>query len=154
MFHSDCRINCHQCTIICCRIMLYACTNTGIHRKFLCQLIGLPDFYYLPCKFAGLNNILIEANYRRDILEANIAAGRLPFAVRNRTLKSHFSYDNCVQALQANDLTRVNNIVLIHLSDGNSNAEQFRQGIKEATGGKTVHIAEAGLVINFNKTPF
>lgn len=112
------------------------------------------DTYYLPCKFAGLNNILIEANYRLDILEANIAAGRIRLAVRNRTLKSHFSYDNCVQALQANDLTRVNNIVLIHLSDGNSNAEEFRSGVKKATGGKTVHIAEAGLVINFNKTPF
>jgi phosphoribosyl 1,2-cyclic phosphodiesterase len=118
------------------------------------NILFATDTYYLPCKFAGLNNILIEANYRRDILEANIAAGRLPFAVRNRTLKSHFSYDNCVQALQANDITRVNNIVLIHLSDGNSNAEEFRAGVKKATGGKTVHIAEAGLVINFNKTPF
>lgn len=118
------------------------------------RVLFATDTYYLPCKFAGLNNALIECNYRLDILENNIAAGRLPFAVRNRTLKSHFSYDNCVQALQANDLTKVNNIVLIHLSDGNSNAEEFRAGVKKATGGKTVHIAEAGLIINFNKTPF
>ena len=118
------------------------------------NILFATDTYYLPNTFGNLNNVLIECNYRLDILEANIAAGRLPFAVRNRTLKSHFSYDNCVQALQANDLTRVNNIVLIHLSDGNSNAEEFRAGVKKATGGKTVHIAEAGLVINFNKTPF
>lgn len=36
---------------------------------------------------------------------------------------------------------------------GNSNAEQFRAGVRAATG-KTVHIAEAGLIINFDKTPF
>ena len=111
------------------------------------------DTYYLPCKFAGLNNVLIECNYRLDLLNANIAAGRVPAAIKNRTLKSHFSYEHCLQALQANDIKGVNNIVLIHLSDGNSHAEQFRAGIKAATG-KNVHIAEAGLVIDFDKTPF
>lgn len=117
------------------------------------NILFATDTYYLPCTFDGLNNILIECNYRLDIMNANIDAGRLPKAVRNRTIKSHFSYDNCVAALKANDLRAVNNIVLIHLSDGNSHAEQFKQGVKKATG-KTVHIAEAGLVINFNKTPF
>lgn len=117
------------------------------------NILFATDTYYLPCKFVGLNNVLIECNYRLDILDANIAAGRIPAVVRNRTLKSHLSYDHCVQALQANDIKGVNNIVLIHLSDGNSNAEQFRAGVKAATG-KNVHIAEAGLVIDFNKTPF
>ena len=117
------------------------------------NILFATDTYYLPCKFAGLNNVLIECNYRLDLLDANIAAGRIPAVVRNRTLKSHLSYDHCVQALQANDIKGVNNIVLIHLSDGNSNAEQFRAGVRAATG-KTVHIAEAGLIINFDKTPF
>ena len=86
-------------------------------------------------------------------MDANIAAGKIPAVVRDRTIKSHFSYAHCLEALQANDLRKVNNIVLIHLSAGNSNAEEFRAGIKAETG-KNVHIAEAGLVINFNKTPF
>ncbi len=117
------------------------------------NLLFATDTYYLPCTFAGLNNVLIECNYRLDLLNANIAAGRIPAVVRNRTIKSHLSYEHCLQALQANDLKAVNNIVLIHLSAGNSNAEEFRQGIKQATG-KNVHIAQAGLTINFNKTPF
>jgi phosphoribosyl 1,2-cyclic phosphodiesterase len=111
------------------------------------------DTYYLPCTFAGLNNILIEANYRLDILERNISAGHIPVAMCKRILQSHFSYEHCLQALHANDLRAVNNIVLIHLSDGNSNAEEFRTGIKAATG-KTVHVAEKGMEILFNKTPF
>lgn len=111
------------------------------------------DTYYLKHKFSNLNNILIECNYRSDILEQNIANGRIPNVLRERTLQSHMSYQTCLETLLANDLRAVNNIVLIHLSDGNSNAEQFKQGIHEATG-KTVHVAEKGLTINFNKTPF
>ena len=63
------------------------------------------------------------------------------------------SYDTCEEVLQANDLSKVNNIVLIHLSPGNSNAIAFKQGIKCLTG-KNVHIADKGVVIDFNKSPF
>lgn len=111
------------------------------------------DTYYLPYKFKGLNNILIECNYSEDILIENVRQGKVNGLLMKRTLQSHMSYDTCLQALKANDLSRVNNIVLIHLSVGNSDAEAFRNGIAEATG-KTVHVAERGMTINFNKTPF
>lgn len=111
------------------------------------------DTYYLPNRFQNLSNVLIEANYRLDILERNIAEGRIHKALRDRTLQSHMSFDTCRDALLSNDLKAVNNIVLIHLSDGNSNAVEFREGIHQATG-KTVHIAEKGMILNFNKTPF
>jgi phosphoribosyl 1,2-cyclic phosphodiesterase len=111
------------------------------------------DTYYLPCTFAGMNNVLIECNYRLDLLESNIAAGLIPTAMRNRILQSHFSYEHCLKALQANDLKAVNNIVLIHLSNGNSHAQEFKDGIRNATG-KNVHIAESGLELLLNKTPF
>jgi hypothetical protein len=58
-----------------------------------------------------------------------------------------------METLLANDLSAVNNIVLIHLSDCNSNALEFQQGIKKATG-KTVHIANKLMILKFNKTPF
>ena len=112
------------------------------------------DTYYLHYTFAGLNNILIECNYRRDILDANVEAGLLPRALRARTIKSHMEFEACKESLLANDLSAVNNIVLIHLSDGNANANEFKQGIMEATG-RTVHIAGKGVIIkNFNVSPF
>jgi phosphoribosyl 1,2-cyclic phosphodiesterase len=116
-------------------------------------LLFATDTYYLPYKFDGLTNILIECNYRLDILEKNIAAGRIPAALRDRTLQSHMSFDTCKEALLANDLRKVNNIVLIHLSDGNSNADEFQKDIHQATG-KTVYVADKGLKISLNKTPF
>lgn len=111
------------------------------------------DTYFLPYTFSGLNNILIECNYRLDLLENNIQAGRIPKALRDRTLESHMSFDTCKEVLLANDLTAVNNIVLIHLSDGNSNAEAFKNDIHKATG-KIVWVADKGMTIKFDKTPF
>lgn len=111
------------------------------------------DTYYLHYTFANLNNILLECNYRQDILDSNVESGKIHPAMKIRTMKSHMEFDTCKETLLANDLSKVNNIVLIHLSDGNTNASEFKQGILEATG-KTVHIAEKGMTINFNKTPF
>lgn len=124
-----------------------------IHHPECGLVLFATDTYYLRYAFADLNNILIECNYRLDILDANVEAGKLPKALRARTIKSHCSFDTCKETLLANDLSKVHNIVLIHLSDGNANAIEFKQGIQEVTG-KTVHIAEKGMTINFNKSPF
>lgn len=117
------------------------------------KVLFATDTYYLHYTFANLNNILLECNYRQDILDSNVESGKIHMAMKIRTMKSHMEFNTCKETLLANDLSGVNNIVLIHLSDGNSNASEFRQGIMEATG-KTVHIAESGMTINFNKSPF
>lgn len=124
-----------------------------IHHPECGNVLFATDTFYLPYNFAGLNNILIEANYRKDLLEANIKAGRIPPALRDRTLQSHMSLDTCIEALKANDLSKVNNIVLIHLSDGNSNSQEFKDEVRRVTG-KQVHVADKGMKIQLNKTPF
>lgn len=111
------------------------------------------DTYYLKYRFRAVTNWLIECNYRLDLLENNIAEGKVTPSRRDRTIKSHMSYDTCLQTLRANDLTRTNNIVLIHLSADNSNEREFVTGIHAATG-KHVVAARPGLVIEFNKTPY
>lgn len=111
------------------------------------------DTYYLKYRFPGLNNILLECNYRLDILDANIASGRVSPAVRNRIIKSHMSYHTCLETLQANDLSAVNNIVLIHLSADNSHASEFCSGISKATGKHTV-VAARDMVLPFGSTPY
>ena len=111
------------------------------------------DTYYLQYTFDGLNNILIECNYRQDILDANVEAGLIPAKLRARTMKSHCSFETCKEILQANDLSEVHNFVLIHLSDGISIAVEFQQGIAELTH-KIVTVARSGMTIKFNKSPF
>ena len=124
-----------------------------IHHPECGTVLFATDTYYLQYTFQGLNNIMIECNYRLDILDANVEQGKLHPALRSRTIKSHCSFDTCCEILQANDLTKVNNIVLIHLSDGNANPIDFQRDIKELTG-KTVNVARPGMVLDFNKSPF
>jgi phosphoribosyl 1,2-cyclic phosphodiesterase len=88
-----------------------------------------------------------------DILEENTQNGRVSATQRNRTLQSHMSYETCLETLSANDLSKVNNIVLIHLSNDNSNENDFCAGIQKATG-KTTIAAMQGMILEFNKTPF
>lgn len=111
------------------------------------------DTYYLPNTFKGLNNVLIECNYDPEILDRNVEEGRLIPTLRERVRESHLSIDTCIDALKANDLKAVNNIVLIHLSAGNGDPVAFKDRVYRATG-KRVHIVAPGLSINFNKTPF
>ncbi len=117
------------------------------------MILFATDTYYLKYTFPNLNNILVECNYHIDILESNIESGQISSFRKKRTVTSHMSYDTCVETLLANDLSAVNNIVLIHLSDANSDASRFKKGIKEVTG-KNVHVADKGMILNFNKTPF
>ncbi len=111
------------------------------------------DTGFLTYTFDNLNQIIIEANYSEEILEGNIASGRIPEIMRNRVLGTHMDLNVLKGILKANDLTQVNNIVLIHLSDGNSNEVLFKKEIEEFTGKKVI-IADNDMTINFNITPF
>lgn len=116
-------------------------------------VLFLTDSYYCEYKFTGLNNIIIEANYCQTIIDKRVADGANPKFLRDRILTSHMSLATCKQTLQSYNLKDVNNIVLIHLSDGNSDEARFKKEVEETTG-KMVHVANAGMIIDFNKTVF
>lgn len=104
------------------------------------KLLYATDTYYCRYKFNGLTHVMIECNYAPDILEKNVEAGLIPVTLKKRLLQSHFSLPNVKDFLKANDLSRVREIYLIHLSDGNSDAKRFKREISELTG-KPVYIA-------------
>ena len=114
------------------------------------NVLFLTDTFYCPYTFKDLNNIIIEANFSREIMKQKL--GDMEF-LRNRILTSHMSLETCLGFLNANDLGKVNNIVLIHLSDGNSDEAHFKREVENATG-KTVTVASNGAEIEINKTPF
>ncbi len=104
------------------------------------KLLYATDTYYIKYKFSGLTHIAIECNYSLDILRANVEAGLVEPVLKNRILKSHFSLENVKEFLKANDLSKVQEIWLLHLSNGNSDAERFKREIQSLTG-KPVYIA-------------
>lgn len=131
----------------------YQPTGFLINHEETGTILFITDTYYVANTFRGLNNVIVEANFCQKILDQKMADGATPDFLRNRIFKSHMSLATCKDLLRANDLSNVNNIVLIHLSDSNSDAKRFQKEVTEVTG-KVVHIAEPGLQVNFSKEPF
>ena len=123
-----------------------------IHHTETGYILFATDTYYLKYTFPGLNNIMIECNFEQSILDENVEKGIVAEAQRRRTMKSHMSFETCLTTLMANDMSEVNNILLIHLSANNSNADSFCRRIAEATR-KNVSVAIKKTNIQFNKTP-
>lgn len=117
------------------------------------KVLFLTDTFYSEYIFKGLNQIIVEANYSDEILESNIQSGKVNPSMRRRLSTSHMSLKTCKELLQANDLTRVQNIVLIHLSSGNSNAAIFKDEVQALTG-KPVTIADKGITVDFSLNNF
>ncbi len=117
------------------------------------NVLFLTDTFYSEYKFKNLNNVIIEANYSKRILDEKVANGSTYQFLRDRIVRSHMNIETTLELLRANDLSKVNNIVLIHLSDSNSDAEHFLNMTKEATA-KNVHVAEPGMDIDFNFNPY
>lgn len=112
----------------------------------------ITDTKYCKYTFPGLNNIIIEANYCQDIMMERFMNGTLNAVVRARTMESHMSIQETHNFLAANDLSKVNKIVLVHLSSGNADPASFLKRTIEHTG-KPVHIAKKGEEIELNLNP-
>lgn len=117
------------------------------------RLLFLTDSYYSKYKFSKLNYICIECNYIKETLDQNIADGYIDERMKPRLLQSHFSLENVKEFLRANDLSSCREIILLHLSDRNSDAKQMVREIKELTGIEP-KVATKGLEIELEMYPY
>lgn len=117
------------------------------------NILFVTDTYFIPYRFSDLRYIMIECNYDEEILNENTLNNSVHPALRYRVLHSHMELDTVKNYLQDIDTKNLRNIVLIHLSSGNSHALNFKKEI-ESMIGKPVTIADNGLTINFNLSPF
>lgn len=106
------------------------------------KVLYATDTYYIKYKFNGLTHIMIEANYADDLLHENLLKGTIHPAMKKRIRRSHFSLANVKEFLKANDLSKVQEIWLIHLSAENSDSERFKKEIQALTGKPVIVAAE------------
>ena len=101
------------------------------NRKTKEKLLFATDTYSINYNFKDVNYYMIEANYSEKIIRENIKKGLLAESLAKRLYHSHFSLENCIDFLRCQDLSKCMKIILIHLSDGNSNEKMFVQEIKK-----------------------
>ncbi len=98
------------------------------------KLVFLTDSAFSCYTFPGTNVYMIEANFSEQILQRNVEAGLIDAARARRVRENHMSIERVVEMLGRNDLSRCRQIMLLHGSDGNSDSEQFKRMVEEATG--------------------
>ena len=98
------------------------------------KLVFATDTFYLRPVFTGLTIIAVECNWSKETLAPN-----LDRVVRERLYTSHFSLKSVKRFFKSNDLSKVREIHLLHLSQGNADPEYFRSEIEKLTG-KPVYI--------------
>lgn len=92
--------------------------------------IYIADSAYVNYSFKGITHFLIECNYT----EEKLAAGEYSEFLKNRIRRTHMSFANIKRFLANSDLSKAEEIHLIHLSSANSDAKRFVKEIQELTG--------------------
>jgi phosphoribosyl 1,2-cyclic phosphodiesterase len=112
------------------------------------------DTFYFRNTFPGVHYWIVECNYTDSILQRQLEEGDLDGKLRTRLLTSHMSLRRLCDILEANDLTELRAVVLIHLSDARSDEKVMVEAVKEVTGIDDVWAAEAGETYQLRLTPF
>ena len=105
------------------------------------KALYLTDSAYSRYKFDGLTHIYIECNFSQELLRDNVEKGKVHAERFARTQRTHMSLERLIQMLKANDLSKVEEIHLLHLSSVNSDELGFKKAIERATG-CPVYVAE------------
>ena len=122
--------------------LVHDCVNFGF---FICsrvskeKLLYFTDTRIVKHKFTGITHIMAECNHSKEALEHRHKNGNIPLSLVNRVEATHMSLDSLIRFMKANDLTHVQEIYLIHISENNGNAILFQNKIKKETG-KPVYV--------------
>ena len=94
------------------------------------KLLFLTDTAYCEYKFKGLTQIMIECNFSNDIINEQ----DMPTGQKQRLLNSHMSLERVLDFFDASDTSKLEEVHLIHLSDGNSDEKLFKRKVQEVVG--------------------
>lgn len=98
------------------------------------RILFITDTSFVKYVFPRTTRMMVECNYSESILDENIRSGRISSARRKRLVDSHFSLERLVEFLKANDISRLQQIFLLHLSRDNSDEKLFKRTIQQLTG--------------------
>lgn len=114
-------------------------------------MMFVTDTYKIPLSVSGIDHYLIEANYSDAMLKQNVWDGKINKAQADRIMLSHMSLDYTVKYLMGCEAQKsAKTITLCHLSERNSDPEQFRSTVAGAFG-VPVFIAAKGTIVELNK---
>lgn len=94
----------------------------------------------------GVNHLMIECNWSEKYLFKAVEEGRTSASQIKRLKVSHLSLSGTKKIISYTDMSKVSEVVLIHLSANNSDRDAF-VGEIEAMTGKVTYAAKPGMEI-------
>lgn len=133
------------------------CFGYIIKHDEMGSLLFATDTSFIKYNFKklNLNHIMIEANYSGKMVNEYLEKGAIDRTRVNRIMQTHMELETAKEFIKANKTASLDSITLLHLSDGNSNAEQFKREIQEVVGNTVkVNVADKNVTINLDLFPF
>lgn len=108
------------------------------------KMLYATDTEYVKYTFRGLTAMLIEANYSEEYVNRDEAKFQ-------HVLTGHMSIETASECIKANVNDSLKNIILCHLSKGNSDPLAFKESVKAIVpDGVQVDIATSRLTVELN----
>lgn len=133
------------------------CYGFIIEHEDIGKMLFCTDTEYVKQNFKGirLNHILIECNYSQKIIDSRVSQGNTVKGLRDRVLQSHMELETCKTFIESNKTSNLMTIILLHLSDCNSDEKIFKEEIQNIAGsGTRVFIADKNLKVKLDSLPF
>lgn len=123
-----------------------------ITHKECGTILFATDTYYIPHDFKDLdiNHVLIECNFDKEIMETKDYLNTL----KDRIQKTHMELEDVKEFFKFNSFEDLKNVVLLHLSNTNSNEEKFKNTFENLLPLSNVYIADIGLEVNLDLYQF
>lgn len=119
----------HDCP--CVGYMVYS--NVTNERLFFAT-----DTYKITVNPQGVDYLILEINYQKEIVNRLVNDGVMESSIRARLLFSHFELSKALNWLKRIDKSRLKRIYVAHLSNGHSHAEEIKRAVIAETGVPTV----------------
>lgn len=106
-----------------------------IEHEEIGRLVFITDSAFVKYKFGKVDIFMVECNYNKieDVQEER----------RARLINSHMNLETSLELVKSNDISKLRQIVLIHISEENGDKELFKKKFQEEFGVQ-IEIAEKG----------
>lgn len=98
------------------------------------RILYVTDAPYIPRNFAGVTHLMVEANYDEITLRESVKSGETERWLAERVRNNHMGLKRLSIALRKMDLSDVREIILLHLSESNSDAQTIQRRVRRITG--------------------
>lgn len=126
------------------------CYGFLIEHPSMGKTIFATDCTSIPYRFKDIQHFLVEANNEFDEMVDNLCDNNQSMSHN----ENHMELSDTVDFLQQNYSSSMQNILLIHLSSANIDAQKAKKRIQDELGFSNVYVAEKNLCLDLLKDEF